>query len=110
VKLVKCIVRQDKVDATTDALVALDVSGVTVTQVLGRGRRPTPLATWRGRPYSVRHLPQIMVDVVVDDYLVDDVVKVVIETARTGEQGDGRIFVIPVEEAYTIRTRAGGER
>jgi len=50
----------------------------------------------------------MMIDVVVADYMVDDVVRIVMETARTGERGDGRVFVMPVEEAYTIRTRAGG--
>jgi nitrogen regulatory protein P-II 1 len=107
-KLVKCIVREDKVDGTTDALRQIDVSGVTVTRVLGRGRGHNPRAVWRGREYEIRHVPQMMIDVVVADYMVDDVVRIVMEMARTGERGDGRIFVVPVEEAYTIRTRAGG--
>ena len=107
-KLVKCIVRTDKVVETTDALKQIDVSGATVTQVGGRGRREQPKGCWRGREYEVRYLPQMMIDVVVADYLVDDVVRIVMETARTGQRGDGRVFVIPVECAYTIRTRAGG--
>ena len=107
-KLVKCIVRTDKVEATTDALKQLDLSGVTVTEVGGRGRRTNPKRCWRGHEYELRYLPQMMIDVVVADYMVDDVVRIVMETARTGERGDGRVFVVPVEEAYTIRTRAGG--
>lgn len=107
-KLVKCIVRSHKVEETTDALKQLDVSGVTVTQVGGRGRRANPMAVCRCSRYEIRYLPQMMIDVVVADYLVDDVVRMVMETARTGKRGDGRVFVIPVEQAYTVRTRAGG--
>jgi nitrogen regulatory protein P-II 1 len=107
-KLVKCIVRAHKVDETTDALKQLDVSGVTVTQVGGRGRKANPMAVWRGSQYETRYLPQMMIDVVVADCEVEGVVRTVIEAARTGAKGDGRVFVIPVEEAYSVRTRAGG--
>ena len=107
-KLVKCIVRTHKVDETTDALKQIDLSGLTVTQVGGRGRRDNPKGCWRGSEYEIRYLPQMMIDAVVADYVVDDVVRVVMEAARTGEKGDGRVFIIPVEDAYTIRTRAGG--
>lgn len=107
-KLVKCIVRTYKVDETTDALKRMDLSGVTVTQVGGRGRRPNPTRYLRGGEYELRYLPQVMIDVVVPDDMVDDVVRIVMETARTGARGDGRVFIMPVEEAYTIRTRAGG--
>jgi nitrogen regulatory protein P-II 1 len=107
-KLVKCIVRTNKVEETTDALKQLDVSGITVTQVGGSGRKPNPTAVFRFSEYEVRYVSQMMIDVVVEDYLVDEVVRTVMEKARTGQQGDGRVFVIPVEDAYTIRTRAGG--
>jgi nitrogen regulatory protein PII len=107
-KLVKCIVRTNKVEETTDALKQLDVSGITVTQVGGSGRKPNPTAVFRFSEYEVRYVSQMMIDVVIEDYLVDEVVRTVMEKARTGQQGDGRVFVIPVEEAYTIRTRAGG--
>ena len=107
-KLVKCIVRLDKVEVTTDALKQIDLSGVTVTHVGGRGRCANPKGVFRSREYEIRYMPQMMIDVVVADYMVDDVVRIVMETARTGRNGDGRVFVMPVEEAYTIRTRAGG--
>jgi len=108
VKLVKCIVRPSKIEETTDALRQLDLSGMTVTQVGGSGRRDRPRMVFRCHEYRLRYEPHMMVDVVVDDCLADDVVRVVIETARTGVRGDGRVFLLPVEEAYTIRTRAGG--
>src|SRR5262245_14640006 len=107
-KLVKCIIRTHKVDETTDALKQLDVSGVTVTQVGGSGRLANPTAFFRLNQYQIRYMPQMMIDVVVADGLVDEVVRTVMEKARTGERGDGRVFVIPVEEAYSVRTRAGG--
>jgi nitrogen regulatory protein P-II 1 len=107
-KLVKCIVRTRKVEETTDALKQLDVSGVTVTQVGGSGRRKNPKAVFRFSEYEIRYVSQMMIDVVVEDHLVDEVVRTVMEKARTGERGDGRVFVIPVEEAYSVRTRVGG--
>jgi len=107
-KLVKCIVRSCKVEETTDALKQLDVSGFTVTQVAGHGQRPNPTVVFRGNRGEPRYLPHMMIDVVVADCVVEDVVKTVIETARTGQVGDGRVFVIPVEQAYSVRTRIGG--
>ena len=107
-KLVKCIVRENKVDETTDALKHLDVSGLTVTHVGGRGRGKNPTAVFRCSQYEMPYRQEMMIDMVVADYMVDDVVRTVIEAARTGERGDGRVFVIPVEEAYSIRTRVGG--
>lgn len=107
-KLVKCIVRTYKVDEMTDALRSLDVSGITLTQVAGRGRQRHPTTWFRGVEYETRYAPRTMLDAVVHDCLVEDVVRAVMETARTGARGDGRVFVMPVDEAYTIRTRAGG--
>jgi nitrogen regulatory protein PII len=106
-KLVKCIVRSLKADEVADALKALDVSGLTVTEVRGRGRKKLTLV-YRGFEQEARALPQTMIDVVVPEYLVDDVVRIVMDTAHTGQMGDGRIFVMPIDEAYTIRTRSGG--
>ena len=106
-KLVKCIVRVLKADEVTDALKAIDVSGLTVTEVRGRGRKRQTLV-YRGVEQEARALPQTMIDIVVPDYLVDDVVRIVMDTAYTGQMGDGRIFVMPIDEAYTIRNRMGG--
>jgi nitrogen regulatory protein PII len=106
-KLIKCIVRPNKVDEIKDALEKVSVSGLTVTEVRGHGRQKGHKAVYRGREYEVSLLPKMMIDVVASDALVDDIVRTVIETARTGEIGDGRIFVMPVDQAYNIRT---GER
>jgi nitrogen regulatory protein P-II 1 len=107
-KLVKCIVRTRVADATLDALRHVDLSGFTVTEVAGRGRAPTPERLCRGQRFTLRYVPHTMIDVLVADDAVDDVVRTVMATAYTGHKGDGRVFVLPVEEAYTIRTRAGG--
>jgi len=106
-KLIKCIVRPSKLDEVRDALGRLSVSGLTVTEVRGHGRQKGHKAVYRGREYEVSLLPKIMIDVVAPEALVDEVVRAVVEAARTGEIGDGRIFVLPVEQAYHIRT---GER
>ena len=106
-KLIKCIVRPNKVEEIKDALEKVSVSGLTVTEVRGHGRQKGHKAVYRGREYEVSLLPKMMIDVVAPDGIVDDIVRTVVEAARTGEIGDGRIFVMPVDQAYNIRT---GER
>jgi nitrogen regulatory protein P-II 1 len=91
-----------------DALMKIDVSGFTVSAVGGSGRAKNPTTSWGGRRLPLRYMPQTMIDVLVADDVVDDAVRIVMEKAHTGQRGDGRVFIIPVEEAYTIRTRAGG--
>ncbi len=103
-KLVKCIIRPNKVEEVREALSQVNVSGMTVSEVRGHGRQKGHKAVYRGREYSVTLLPKMMIDLVLPDDQVDEVLKVVIETARTGEIGDGRIFVLPVDEGYNIRT------
>jgi nitrogen regulatory protein P-II 1 len=106
-KLVKCIVRPNKVEDVKDALQKLSVSGLTVTEVRGHGRQKGHRAVYRGREYEVSLLPKMMIDVVVPDSIVDDVLRAIIQTARTGEIGDGKLWVLDVGAAYNIRT---GER
>lgn len=103
-KLVKAIVRPDKVDEVRDALEKIKVSGMTVTDVRGHGRQKGHTAVYRGKEYSVTLLPKVEIEVVVPDEAVDEVIKTIIASARTGEIGDGRVFVIPVEHSYKIRT------
>ena len=106
-KLIKSIVRPNKVDDVKDALVRLNISGMTVSEVRGYGKQKGHTAIYRGREYDVSLLPKIEIEVVVEDGLADAAVQAIIEAARTGEIGDGRLFVIPVAESYRIRT---GER
>jgi nitrogen regulatory protein PII len=103
-KLIKSIVRPNKLDDVREALEKVSVSGVTVTDVRGHGRQKGHAAVYRGREYSVSLLPKVQLEVVVPDELVDEVIQAVITAARTGEIGDGRVFVLPVDHAYNIRT------
>ena len=103
-KLVKCIIRPNKLDEVRQALDKASVAGVTVTEVRGHGRQKGHKAVYRGREYDVSLLPKTMVELVVADHLVDEVVRIIMQTARTGDIGDGRIFVLPVEDGHNIRT------
>ncbi len=103
-KLIKAIVRPNKVDDVKAALEKLQISGMTVTEVRGHGKQKGHTAIYRGQEYNVSLLPKMEVEVVVPDPLADAVIKALIEAARTGEIGDGRIFVLPVAESYKIRT------
>jgi nitrogen regulatory protein PII len=106
-KLIKSIVRPNKVDDVRDALEKLSTPGMTVTEVRGHGRQKGHTAIYRGKEYNVSLLPKVEIEVVVPDEVVEEVVQAITRAARTGEIGDGRIFVLPVERAYNIRT---GER
>src|SRR5450756_2087619 len=102
-KLIKAIVRPNKVDEVKDALSKLNISGVTVTEVRGHGKQKGHTAIYRGREYAVSLLPKMEIEVVVAADLVDEAIKAIIQAARTGEIGDGRVFVIPVSQSYRIR-------
>jgi len=103
-KLVKAIVRPNKVDDVKNALEKIQISGMTVTEVRGHGKQKGHTAIYRGQEYNVSLLPKMEIEVVLPDSIVDDAVKAIVAAARTGEIGDGRIFVIPVDESYRIRT------
>jgi len=106
-KLIKSIVRPNKVDEVKDALEKLGIAGMTVTEVRGHGKQKGHTAIYRGKEYNVSLLPKMQIEVVVADGVVDDAIKAIVSAARTGEIGDGRVFVLPVEQTYRIRT---GER
>jgi len=103
-RLIKAIVRPNKVEDVRDALGKLNISGMTVTEVRGHGRQKGHAAIYRGKEYSVNLLPKMQIEVVVPDPVVDEVIQAIIGAARTGEIGDGRVFVLPVEHGYNIRT------
>jgi nitrogen regulatory protein PII len=106
-KLVMAIVRPSKAEDVKDALAKQNISGLTVTEVRGHGRQKGHTAIYRGKEYSVSLLPKIKIELVLPDDMVDDVIRTILQTCRTGEIGDGRVFVLPVEQGYNIRT---GER
>src|SRR6266550_1383282 len=106
-KLIKAIVRPNKVDDVKEALGRLSLSGMTVTEVRGHGKQKGHTAVYRGKEYNVSLLPKMQVEVVVADSIADEAIRAIVESARTGEIGDGRVFVLPIEQSYRIRT---GER
>src|SRR6201981_376972 len=103
-KLIKCIVRPNKVDEVKDALEKIGISGMTVTEVRGHGKQKGHTAVYRGKEYNVSLLPKMQIEVVVTDNIADEAIRAIVEAARTGEIGDGRVFVLPVEQSYRIRT------
>ena len=103
-KLLKAIIRPNKVDDVKDALARLNVSGMTVTEVRGHGKQKGHTAVYRGKEYNVSLLPKMQIETVVSDGIAEEAIRAIVEAARTGEIGDGRVFVLPVERSYKIRT------
>ena len=103
-KLLKCIIRPNKVDEVKDALAKVGIDGITVTEVRGHGKQKGHTAIYRGKEYNVTLLPKVELEIVVSNELSDTAVKTILESARTGEIGDGRVFVMSVDESHRIRT------
>ena len=106
-QLIKAIVRPNKVDDVKEALGKIQVSGMTVTEVRGHGQQKGHTAIYREKEYNVSLLPKMSIETVVPDDMVEPVIQAIIKAARTGEIGDGRVFVTPISHSYKIRT---GER
>jgi nitrogen regulatory protein PII len=103
-KKIEAIIKPFKLDDVKDAVLKLGVSGITITEVKGFGRQKGHKEIYRGAEYVVDFLPKIRLEVVVEADMVARVVDVIKETAHTGEIGDGKIFILPVEKAIRIRT------
>jgi nitrogen regulatory protein PII len=106
-KLITAIIRHEKIEELKDALIKIKVMGMTVREVRGHGRQKGHKAVYHGAEYSLTLLPKAMLETVVPDEIADQVVTTIVAMARTGEIGDGRVFVYPVEQSYNVRT---GER
>jgi len=109
VKKIEAIIRQEKLDAVRTALEASGYFGMTVSEVSGRGRQGGLTLQWRVGEYKVDLLPKIKVEIVVLDEDVARILNVVTTAARTGEMGDGKLFVLPVENAVRVRTGEEGD-
>ena len=103
-KLIMAIIKPFKLSEIHEALTALGVQGMTVTEVKGYGRQKGHTEIYRGAEYSVSFLPKLKIEVAVDGDLVDRVIDTITQTAKTGQIGDGKIFVLPIEAATRIRT------
>ncbi len=103
-KLVRAIIRPVKLEAVKDALMEAGIRGMTITEVKGCGKQKGHTAVYRGAEYAINFLPKVQVDIILPDSQVSQVIDIVMKAARTGEVGDGKIFVTEVQEEYTIRT------
>lgn len=108
-KKIEAIIRPGKLDSVKDALNKCGVNGLTVGQVIGCGNQKGHTEVYRGVEYSIYLLPKVKIEVVVPDKHCEEIIKVIAEAARTGEIGDGKIFVTSVENALKIRTGEVGE-
>jgi nitrogen regulatory protein P-II 1 len=103
-QLIKTIIRPHKLEEVQDALNQLPVSGMTISEVVGRGRTAGATTVYRGVEYVARTRPQMQIEVIVADDVTDDAVRAILKAARTGRAGDGLIVVTPITGSYRIRT------
>ncbi|ABF43445.1 nitrogen regulatory protein P-II [Candidatus Koribacter versatilis Ellin345] len=104
----EAIIQPRKLDEVKDALVAIGIDGMTVSEVRGHGRQKGHTETYRGREYDVSFLPKIKIEVVIDDERVDEAVETILQSAASGQIGDGKIFLYKVDEAIRIRNQERG--
>lgn len=103
-KKIEAVIKPFKLEDVKDALASLELTGMTVSEVRGYGRQQGHSELYRGAEYVVDFLPKIKIELVVKDEVVDEVIKVISENAKTGKIGDGKIFISPVEKSVRIRT------
>ncbi len=108
-KKIEAIIRPEKLDEVKSALEKENLVSMNVTEIRGRGRQKGAKLTWRGTEYLMEMVPKMRIDMVVRDEDAEKVVKIIRERAYTGNIGDGKIFVLPVEEAVRVRTGERGE-
>jgi len=108
-KKIEAIIKPFKLDEVREALSALGVTGLTVTEVKGFGRQKGHTELYRGAEYVVDFLPKVKVELVVADHITDAALDAIVKAARTGKIGDGKIFITPVEQVVRIRTGETGD-
>ena len=108
-KKIEAIIRPFRIDDVREALAEIGLKGMTLTEVKGDGRQKGHTELYRGSEYQIDFLPKIKLEVVVADKMVDKVVETIVKAAKTGQVGDGKIFVYPVEDVIRVRTGESGE-
>jgi len=103
-KKIEAIIRPERLTETIRGLKSNGITGFTVSQVVGRGKQKDTQGVYRGKNYKVTLHPKVKLEIVLSDYLVKPTIQTIVESAQTGEDGDGKIFVYPILEAYNIRT------
>jgi nitrogen regulatory protein P-II 1 len=107
-KKIEAIIRPFKLDEVKEALTEEGIKGMTITEIRGYGRQKGHTETYRGSEYHIEFVPKIKIEIVVDDSICDKVVNVIVNTAKTGQIGDGKIFILPVNDVIRIRTGESG--
>jgi len=108
-KKIEAIIKPFKLDEVRDRLSEIGIQGMTVTEVKGFGRQKGHTELYRGAEYVVDFLPKIKIEIVAPDHIADTIVETIVSSAKTGRIGDGKIFVLPIEDAIRIRTGERGE-
>jgi nitrogen regulatory protein P-II 1 len=108
-KRIEAIIQPFKLDEVREALKGIGVDGMTIYDVRGHGRQKGHKEIYRGQEYEVDLLPKVKLEVVVADERVDETVKAIVDAARTGKIGDGKVFILPVDEAVRIRNADTGD-
>ncbi|NWF97334.1 MAG: P-II family nitrogen regulator [Nitrospirae bacterium] len=108
-KKVEAIIKPFKLDEVKDALNSIGINGMTITEVKGFGRQKGHVEVYRGAEYEISFIPKIKIEVVVPDSIIDKVINTIMEKAKTGNIGDGKIFIYSLEDVIRIRTGDKGE-
>jgi nitrogen regulatory protein PII len=109
-KKIEAIIRPFKLDEVKEALVEEGIRGLTISEVRGYGRQKGHTETYRGSEYQIEFVPKIKIEIVVDDTLLEKVVDAILRTAKTGQVGDGKIFISDVQDVIRIRTEESGSQ
>jgi len=108
-KKIEAIIRPFKIDDVREALVEIGIKGMTITEVKGYGRQKGHTEMYRGSEYQIDFLPKMKIEIIAPDDSIDKIVETIIKSAKTGQVGDGKIFVYPVEDVIRVRTEESGE-
>ena len=109
-KRIETIIREESLDEVKDALRAIGIVGMSIVEIQGHGREGGVTLSWRGTAYKMDMIPKLMLTIILSDRNVEKTIEAITKAARTGEQGDGIIFISPVDDVYRIRTgERGGE-
>jgi nitrogen regulatory protein P-II 1 len=103
-KKIEAIIRPERLTDTIKGLKSIGITGFTVSQVVGRGKQKDTQGVYRGKNYKVTLHPKVKLEIVLSDYMVERTIKTIVSNAQTGEDGDGKIYIYPILEAYNIRT------
>ena len=109
-KKIEAIIKPFKLEEVKEALAEISVQGMTVTEVKGFGRQKGHTEIYRGSEYTVDFLPKVKIEIVLTDDLVEKAIDAIVKAAKTGKIGDGKVFVLPVDQAIRIRTEETGEK